>query len=225
MRKKLKQLLFPSRRFRNEKIFCIGLNKTGTTSIEQTLKELGYRVGNQRKGELLVEEWAQRDFSKIIQLCHSAEAFQDIPFSLPYTFQVLDQHFPNAKFVLTVRDSADQWYRSITQFHSRLWADGERVPTADDLRCAIYIDKGRPYRNNRLIYRTPEEEPYRREDLIEHYHRHLVNVRDYFRHRPGKLIEINIACEDDYFRLCHFLDKEPISEGFPWLNRTKSPAS
>ena len=31
--------------FEAEKVFCIGLSKTGTTSLEQALKDLGYRLG------------------------------------------------------------------------------------------------------------------------------------------------------------------------------------
>ena len=53
---------------RNEpKVFCIGLNKTGTTSLELALQELGYRMGNQPTAELLIEPWARRDFGPIIE--------------------------------------------------------------------------------------------------------------------------------------------------------------
>ena len=205
---------------RDAKVFCIGLGKTGTTSLERTFQELGFRVGNQRAGELLIEDWGRRRFDRIIRLAYSAEAFQDVPFSLPYTFQALDQHFPNAKFVLSTRDSAEQWYDSLTRFHSKMWASASSAPTIEELREATYIFEGRPYIANRLIYDTDESDPYEKDTLINFYERHNDNVRYYFRHKPDKLIEINVANDSDYFRLCTFLVRTPTRERFPRLNAT-----
>ena len=108
--------LFPAKK---KKIFVIGSNKTGTTSLGAALKNLGFRLGSQLEAELLLDDWAQRNFRRLIKYCRSAEAFQDIPFSLDYTFQAMDAAFPNSKFILSVRDSADQWYQSLTRFHEK----------------------------------------------------------------------------------------------------------
>ena len=51
------------------KIFGIGKNKTGTTSLKAAMSELGFSVGNQREAELLVHEWAERDFKRLIWYC------------------------------------------------------------------------------------------------------------------------------------------------------------
>ena len=69
--------------FNKEKIFVIGLHKTGTTSLGYCFKELGYQVGDQRKGEKLLEDWSVRKFDRIIEFVHSADVFQDTPFALP----------------------------------------------------------------------------------------------------------------------------------------------
>ena len=84
-------------RYNEEKVFCIGCNKTGTTSLKQALSDLGYRMGPQRSGELLLKEYLARDFMSIVEFCTTADAFQDIPFSLPYTYLILDHYFKNAK--------------------------------------------------------------------------------------------------------------------------------
>ena len=97
---------------RNPKIFCIGGNKTGTTSIKKVLEDLGYRIGDQRTAELLMEDWGKRDLRRLIRYCHTADAFQDVPFSYVYTFQAMDAAFPGSKFILTLRNSYDQWYQS-----------------------------------------------------------------------------------------------------------------
>jgi len=88
------------------KVFCIGANKTGTTSLAMFFRSINYKVGNQEEGELLLKEWSIRNFGPIIELAKTADFFQDIPFSCPYTYQALDMAFPAAKFILSVRDSS-----------------------------------------------------------------------------------------------------------------------
>ena len=78
-----------------KKVFVIGRNKTGTTSMMVALKALGFTVGSQARAEMLLEDWAKRDFRRIVEYCKSADTFQDVPFSLDYTYVVLDYAFPN----------------------------------------------------------------------------------------------------------------------------------
>ena len=202
------------------KIFCIGLNKTGTTTVERVLKDFGYALGDQVEGELLMEAWYQRDFKRIIKFCKTAEAFQDIPFSLPYTFQHLDVAFKDAKFILSRRNSAEEWYNSLTRFHSKLWADGERIPTIEDLKNAEYRAPNYTYTANRYIYDTPENDPYNKAILLEFYKQHNQAVKAYFRSRPEKLLIINVSVSSDYVKLCQFLDQPVNAEDFPWKNKT-----
>ena len=51
-------------RIQREKIFCIGLNKTGTTSWTQAMKNLGYLVGNERAGEVLFDDWVKKNYNR-----------------------------------------------------------------------------------------------------------------------------------------------------------------
>src|SRR5690349_10358789 len=111
------------------KIFCIGSGKTGTTSMGAALASLGFKLADQAIGESLIEDWAKRDFRAIIDHCKSADAFQDVPFSLDYTYAALDQAFPGAKFILTVRESSAEWYESLTRFHTKI-VGKNRLPNA-----------------------------------------------------------------------------------------------
>jgi len=204
----------------SSKVFCIGHNKTGTTSIERVLKDFGYAMGNQVKGELLLDAWYNRDFKSIIKFCKTAEAFQDLPFSLPFTYEHLDGAFPKAKFILTERDNAEQWYQSLTKFHSKLWSDGVAIPTAEDLKQATYRYKGYSYKANRCVYPTPEEDIYNKAIMLEFYKRYNETIKTYFKSRPEKLLVINVSKSDDYAKLCEFL-KQPITRtDFPWENKT-----
>lgn len=202
--------------FEVEKVFCIGFPKTGSTSLEQALKDLGYRLGAQQQGGLLLEAYAARNFKAIVEFCLTADAFQDSPFCFPFTYIALDQSFRNAKFILSVRDDADQWYRSLVRFHGNLFAGG-RIPVKDDLLKANYCYPTYVWDSMRFVWNTPEDDLYHKPSLISHYDRHNADVRDYFR-RKSNLLEINLSVEGDYGRLCKFLGKEPVGDDFPWLN-------
>lgn len=203
-----------------QKIFCIGRNKTGTTSLAAAMTELGFVAGNQRKAELLIEDWAKRDFSRIIQYCRTGQFFQDLPFSLSYTYVVLDHAYKGSKFILTVRDSSEQWYDSLTRFHTKLWGKEGRIPTKEDLENATFISKGRPWLMKTFIYNTPSDDPYNKEMLIEHYNNYNAGVIEYFRFRPNDLLILNVAEPGAYRKLTEFLGIEAVDREFPWKNRS-----
>jgi hypothetical protein len=203
------------------KVFGIGNNKTGTTSLKAAMDELGFVVGHQRIAEQLIKDWAKRDFSSIISYCKTAQFFQDVPFSKPYTYVVLDHEFPGSKFILTVRDSPEQWYNSLTKFHAKLWGKNGRIPTKEDLQNATYRYKGRPWETRNWVYDVPSEDPYNKEILIKHYQDYNNSVKEYFRHRPDDLLVLNVAGKGAYQKLCDFLVVESDREEFPWKNKTQ----
>jgi hypothetical protein len=201
------------------KVFCIGKNKTGTTSIAKAFTKLGLVVGDQTLAGRLLSDWACRDFRRLFLYCYTAQAFQDIPFSLPFTFQALDQHFPSSKFILTVRDTPEQWYSSLINFYAAIFSHGN-FPTLDDLRAATFIHPGWMYEAHRLINNTPADDPFNKETVIANYNAHNAAVLAYFRHRPQDLLVLNVATPSAYDQLCHFLAKPCTGKEFPWENKT-----
>ena len=149
----------------------------------------------------------------IIEFCLTADAFQDAPFSFPFTYFALDQSFPNAKFVLSTRDDANQWYRSLIRFHGHKFAGG-RIPTKEDLLAA---PNQNVWKSTRVLLNTPEDDVYHKPTLISFYERHNADVRDYFRHKSN-LLEINLSDQGSYRRFCQFLGKAPVGKDFPRLN-------
>ena len=181
------------------------------------MKNLGFRLGDQREAELLLDDWAKRDFRRLIGYCRSADAFQDIPFSLDYTFQAMDAAFPGSKFILSVRDDADQWYRSLTRFHAKR-RGLDQPPTAEQLKADPYVWTGFMWHASQLMYGVDESNVWDEGIYKRMYVRHIESVQDYFKHRPDDLLTINLAAEDSMQRLCEFL-KVPISAGkMPKLN-------
>lgn len=201
------------------KYFCIGRNKTGTTSLKKAFEDLGFVVGNQRSAELLTDRYYfSTDFAPIIEYCRTAQVFQDVPFSYPETFKYLDKAYPKSRFILTVRDNADQWYESISRFHAKFFGSGQ-VPTADDLLNADYVKKGFAY-NTVRIHGTSDDDPYNREIMVEHYTRHNQSVIDYFKDRPSDLLVINLAEQSAYSRFVDFIGVQSPFAEFPWENKT-----
>jgi hypothetical protein len=203
------------------KYFCIGQNKTGTTSLERAFEDLGYPVGDQRKAEVLTgKHYFEGDFQPIIDYCRSAQVFQDVPFSYPETYKVLDEAYPGSKFILTVRDDAQQWYRSITRFHAKLFGKDGRVPTIEDLSCARLVWPGFMAHIIIGLYGTPESDPYNKEILTAHYEKYNREVLEYFKNRPYDLLVINVGGKGAYQKFVQFIGVNSPFDDFPWENRT-----
>ncbi len=203
-----------------QKIFCIGRNKTGTTSLKAAFEAFGYAVGNQRKAEVLTgKHYFEGNFQPIIDYCKSAQVFQDLPFSYPETYKQLDQAYLGSKFILTVRDSSEQWYQSITRFHAKLFGKNGCIPTAEDLKAAKYVWPGFMY-NVIRVHGTTDEDPYNKGTMIAHYEQHNRQVKDYFKDRADDLLVINVAEQGAYQKFVEFIGVDSPYEDFPWENRT-----
>lgn len=198
------------------KIFVIGFNKTATTSIKHALAELDIIVGNQTMGEYLAEDMLDKRYKTLLQYCETAEAFQDVPFSFPNVYKLLDKKFPGSKFILSVRDSSEQWFNSILKFHGKHWANNG-VPTRKDLENANYLYRGYAYVVNQYIY---GDHYYEKEHYIKVYEDHIHDVKTWFKDRPDDLLVLNVAEEAAYFKFCDFIGKTPLRKEFPWENRT-----
>jgi hypothetical protein len=205
-----------------DKVFCIGFNKTGTTSLEKALINFGFTMGNQPAAEMLAEDWAKNRTDRIINYCYTADAFQDIPFNLPRLYEILDKSFPNSKFILTVRDNEDQWFNSLVKFHTKLFSsDKDRPPNEKDLKNANYRYKGFALKTKKWFYGYPEIPLYDENHYKKAYLDHICNVKEYFKNRNTDLLILNVAEENSYQKLASFLQLKVNNDAtFPWLNKT-----
>lgn len=205
---------------RKRKVFCIGLNKTGTTSLVEGIAPLGsYRHGFRPKADSLLEDWAKRDFRRIIQFCRTADLFKDIPFSLAHTYQALDTAFPGSKFILTVRDNPDEWFDSIVRYVAKI-CNVRGLPTPDDAKEALFNYKGFAWRMHELALGVDESTFLKRDVYVEGYHLHNRIIQDYFRHRPDDLLVMNVAEPDAMEKVCDFLGVPYSGQLMPHINRT-----
>jgi len=217
---KLKYFYYSSMITKKNKVFGIGDNKTGSTSLAAAMEDLGFVVGIEKEGTKLIKDWAVRDFQKIIKYCHTADFFQDDPFSKPYTYVVLDQEFPNSKFILTVRDDAEQWYNSLVRHMSKKHGQNGQLPTKSDLQNSNRIHKGFMWEANRLVGVTPDNDLFNKDLLIEYYNRRNKNIIEYFKHRQQDLLILNVAEKDSLKKLSDFLNVKSDKTEFPWKNKS-----
>lgn len=206
--------------FGKSKVFGIGCNKTATTSLKKAMAELGYVTGDQRTAERLFNDWVKRDFARIVNYCKTAQFFQDIPFSLPFTYIAMDQAFPGSKFILTVRNSPDQWYNSVVNYDIKKWGLNGHLPTKKDMLNAEYIHKSWIWEVHNMTYEISNDELYNKAKLMRFYNEHNDSILKYFRGRPEDLLVLNVAEDNSYKKLCDFLKLEPVREKFPWENKS-----
>ena len=177
------------------KIFGIGFHKTGTTSLASALQLLGYRVTGPNNvsdpdiGETYVE--LTRSLSA------EYDAFQDNPW--PLVYREMDELWPDALFVLTVRDSA-AWIGSQT---------GHFGTETTPMREHIYgAGRGAPVGNEDHYVAVMEA--------------HNAAVRAWFRDRPDKLLEMDFSAGDGWDRLCPFLGVPVPGRPFPHSNQASA---
>jgi len=90
---------------KSPKIFCVGMHKTGTTSVSQVLQELGYTL----------QSWVPTQTrAQAVQLIDRMLLRYDMAKDHPWAlmFKELDQKCPDSKFILTVRHS-ESWFASL----------------------------------------------------------------------------------------------------------------
>ncbi len=206
---------------RSRKVFCIGKNKTGTTSMALLFEQLGLAVGSQNVAEQLTVDWIDNKYDRILKYAkYAGEAFQDIPFSLPNTYKELDKAFPGSKFILTERKSPEVWCDSLINFHSQVFGNGN-VPTKQDLQNATYVHKGFAWQMMNALHDLDHQDVYNREILINDYIAHNNEVKQYFKGRKDALLVVTLEDADIVNKIKSFLNIQEDVYSMPWKNKTK----
>jgi len=176
------------------KVFCIGFQKTGTTSLYAALETLGYRtaavVGRDWPAERLGSEGARL----CIETARDFDAAQDMPW--PIFFRELDSAYPGSKFILTVRDP-DKWFASI---------EGHFGDRPDEMQAFIYGRDAAAPAGAKARY-------------VETLRNHEAAVRAHFAGRESDLLVMNLEAGDGWAALCAFLGAPDPGIPFPVRNK------
>lgn len=183
------------------KVFCIGFQKTGTTSFFYALQQLDMKVCDMLGGGFRMPRIAHPDLGvkaldwALANVPHY-DAFEDNPW--PLLYKEMDRCFPGSKFILTVRDP-DKWIKSVKDHFilpsvTQLFVYGEAAPAGNE---QLYIDT---------------------------FNRHNDDVRDYFRDRPDDLLVLDISKGNQWEQVAPFLGVETPRTPWPRANEKGSLA-
>lgn len=201
------------------KIFCIGFNKTGTTSLSALLSKNGISVAPQIPFESNLESYFCGNYSTFISMIKNdykdIAFFQDVPFSLPHLYKTLDAEFPDSKFILTVRGNEDEWYNSLIRFYKKTFSD-----FANPERIASYVYRGILFKILTQAWGAPNNDPYNEKELKASYLNHIKETQEYF-NGTNRFIRINLSDHGVVERLEKFLDYRFIDQKVPHLNKSK----
>ena len=183
------------------KVFGLGLSRTGTRSLTAALHVLGIDTIHYPIDEDTFRAIASGSFD--FSLLRSFDGITDITVS-PY-FEELEKKYPDAKFVLTVREE-ESWLRSCANH----WRGREAFePPASEGR-EVHMRIRRLLRA--ATYGIYDFEPTRFRAVQR---RHVAAVRAYFADKPGKLLEMNIVEGAGWEPLCTFFDRPTPDQPFP----------
>jgi hypothetical protein len=176
------------------KIFGIGLNKTGTSTLHEALETLGFRSlhWGGPEASMAVKHAIDED-RPMLEYLAGYDAYSDIT-RISRHFERADREYPGSKFVLTVRD-LDQWLDS-----RRRHVEQNVAKQAEGRYDGIFVDV--------------DYEAWTRE-----YREHEAKVRAHFATRPDDLLVFDVAGGDGYEKLCPFLGVPVPDRPFPWRNR------
>lgn len=186
----------------NEKIFGIGMPKTGTTSLHDALEILGYKSIHFPHDKKTVRELEEGNYR--LSILNKYDALCDVP--VPAIFAQLDHYWPNSKFILTIRD-IEKWLDSC---ENAPFNSPSSMPKKDHFR----------YFYRAILYGTIS---FNRDRFFWVYENHLKTVKNYFSgHKQDQLLILDITIGDGWDKLCGFLNKDKPNEKFPRSNVRES---
>lgn len=166
-------------------VFGIGLNKTGTKTLGHYLGRWGFRNrtydSNVTTHSPSFDLYAAGRTQELLDLLEDYDSAEDWPWPLLYS--ELDERFPGARFVLTVRRDPDVWYRSL---------------------CNMAVRIGPFPLYERSVYGSSMPQGRKRQH-VQRYLDHNAAVRAHFADRPQQLLTLCWDTGDGAEELAAFL--------------------
>jgi hypothetical protein len=175
------------------KVFGIGLSRTGTHSLTAALEQLGIPTIHWPTN--MKEIFEYRGATDITVSCR---------------FRELDQIFPDSLFIYTERDQ-EGWLRSVVQHYEAVAKRGLKLRSGDKM-FAQEADI-RIYGNI-----TPAKDSFG-----DSYARHHASVAEHFHDKPDRFLRINITQGEGWERLCAFFHLPVLDMPFPCRGRRNYP--
>ncbi len=184
------------------KIFCIGLDKTGTTSLHNALKILGFSSVHFMSEQGNIKDIIRTNYQKGKNLLTGIEHFDAYSdwnrASTNHLYKVLDKQYSGSKFILTTRN-LDKWLISREKHVNRI--------------------PGLPYYQKLCPNDTWLNKD--KESWTEEFKNHHQDILHYFKDRKEDLLIFNISQGDAWTKLCSFLSLPVPYRSFPFSGNSK----
>jgi len=182
------------------RVFGVGLNKTGTSSLKRCWEMLGIGpIPSQKevaRARIIAPALEDRNFAPALAFAEDYRGLEDRPWNVGDIHHHLHQRFPDSLFVLTVRDE-EAWWQSVYRW--------------------ITVEK--PIVQKRYL-RHFEVDEISRAGFIEAYRRHNAAVLAYFENTaPDRLLVLEIGAGDEWQKICAFFERPVPPVPFPHVNR------
>jgi hypothetical protein len=183
-----------------QKVFCIGLAKTGSSSLAKALEYMGFHLGRrqvifkQHYPELdLLKAIEEKQYEKILAVLPKYDAFVDNPW--PSLYQVVAKAEPSAKFILTTREEKTWIVSALSYFGD----------SQSKFRVLNY-GKANPIGNEA--------------EYLERYRKHNQEVIEYFKEETDRLLVLPLEANDKWEQLSTFLGRKKPKLDYPVVNQT-----
>ena len=189
------------------RVFCISMQRSGTTSVGDWLESHGLvRAGSPTSVRLgWTRLWMRGEHEAIFSSAEfqKAEVLEDDPWWCPDYYRFLAMRFPDARFILLTRDP-DEWFTSLCH-HS-----GGQNPGWSDIHARIY-DREADLRA--LVAGRTDIDPTQQGllSIVDHgphykaaYQRHAEAARTFFAGMPGRLFTGRLEDPQTFIDLCEF---------------------
>lgn len=212
-----------------EKIICLGLNKTGTSSVKKAFEDLGFKVypENMNDNNFTHNFFTGENVGTAIDFIEQTNFtfFKDIPWSCPGISEKIIRYTPNSKFILSVRENPEKWISSVKRF----WEDIIK----DDKINYNYNAKIKYFENDysinyygylRGMFKSWNIEKYDGdidEKLYQVYVNHNNSVRKELKKYNCDWIEIDVSKEGEHKKLTDWLGINNNKINFEHINKTK----
>ncbi|MEZ5571307.1 MAG: sulfotransferase [Halioglobus sp.] len=186
----------------SQRVFCIGMNKTGTSTINHCFESLSLTpIASPKAYDAAIRRqiehfYKHKSYSQMLDLAEHYKAFEDRPWNMWTMYRHAHERFPDSRFILTVRDP-ESWWRSTER----------------------WITFTKPTVMDRYTQHLRVHDP-SKESMTESYLRYNTEVQAYFA-GSGKLLVMDLEKGDGWEKLCGFLGLPVPERPFPHANRQK----
>ena len=181
-----------------KKVFGIGLNKTGTSTLGACFSTLGFR--HLYDVHRLTQYYFDGDLESIFKVIEGHDSFEDWPIPLIYK-ELYERFGEEALFVLTLRKTPEVWLNSLSRHAKRINHEGAR-----NIRKNIYG------------YESPDGHE---AEHLKIYDAHTASVIEFFEQKGARDQLLVICWEngDDWTQLCDFFGVSKPWVSFPHVNK------